>query len=223
MKKKQTTAVIFYIIAGLLNVAYALGSGTSACGDIFLKNGAQLDSVIFEMPNNQDKQVKVKIGGKKHKIETDSINFIVLWHKKHPDMKYVIKPYYCEVVDIDTGENLGVVDYPLWMCCDQAEANASYLHRIGRPDFKKGKIRFNYNALYSYKSTRYVLKKGSGNPCHIPDSTKDKKKWVRVYFKDDPEVIRKLDEGEYDFTDFGYKGVDIRRIVSDYTPTDNHE
>lgn len=104
------------------------------------------------------------------------------------------------------------------MCSDQEEENATYLHRIGRPDFKKGKLRFNYYALRSYQSTRFVLKKGSEHPCRIPASTKDTKKWVKIYFSDDPEVIRKLENGDYNFSDFGYKSIDIRQIVADYNP-----
>lgn len=218
MNIRIITLAVTCFITTLLSSAYALGSGTGAVGNIFLKNGEHLDSVRFEMPNNMDKQVKVVIDGKKQKLETDSIDCIVLWHGKHPDMKYLFRPYYCEIIDIETGENLGLVDDPLWMCCEQVENNASYWHQIGRPDFKKGKIRFNYNALHSYRSTRYVLKEGSEHPCQIPTSTKDTKKWVKVYFSDDPEVIRKLEAGEYDFKDWGYKSIDIYKIIADYNP-----
>lgn len=218
MKLKLFIVAIICFWASIVNYAYALGSGTSAYGNIFFKNGEQLDSVLFEMPNNMDKQVKVTIYGEKQKFETDSIDFIILWQKKHPDMKYIFKPFYCEVIDLKTGENLGTVDYSIWLCYEHIGNNASYLHQIGRPDFKKGKIRFNYNAAHSYKSTRFVLKKGSEHPCRIPDSTKDKKKWIKFYFNDDPEIIRKLEAGEYDYSDFGYKGVDIPQIVADYNP-----
>lgn len=218
MKPRLIFFVVACVLATLINSAFALGSGTSACGNILFKNGERLDSVRFEMPNNMDRQVKVIIGGEKRKIDTDSIDYIVLWHDKHPDMQFLFKPFYVEFVNIETGEDLGLAEAPIWLCCDQMENNASYWHQIGRPDFKKGKIRFNYNALHSYRSTRYVLKKDREHPCRIPDSTKDKKKWVKVYFNDDPEVIKKLEAGDYDYKDWGYKGVDIRRIVEDYNP-----
>ncbi len=220
MKIRILILVIVCLIATLLSSAYALGSGTKAIGNIVLKNGRHLDSVRFEMPNYMDKQVKVIVEDVKRKYETDSIECIVLWHEKHPDMKYLFKPLYCEIIDIETGENLGMAEYPLWMCCEQVENNASYWYHVGRPDFKKGNIRFNYNALYSYKSTRYVLKKGSEHPCHIPNSTKDIKKWAKVYFSDDPEVVRKLESGEYDFKDWGYKSIDIHKIIADYNPVE---
>lgn len=218
MNTRITALLIIFILTSMLHPAYALGSGTSACGDIHMKNGERFDSVKFEMPLNQDTQVKVTINGNKRKIKADSIDYIELWHVKHPDMKYVIKPYYQEYMNTETGENQGVADYLLWMCCELEGPHASYLHRIGRPDFKKGRLRFNYNALHSYQSTRYVLKRGSHHPCLIPASTKDKKKWIRVYFNDDPEVMRRFESGEYDFSDFGYKSVDIYKIVEDYNP-----
>lgn len=218
MLKKIYIFLTFLICSFLLNEVFALGSGTSAMGNILLKDGTRLDSVRFEMPENTERKVKVIIDGKKRKLETDSIDAIVLWHKKHPENQYCIRPYYYEIIDIETGENKGIAGYPLWMRSDQEEENATYLHSIGRPDFKKGKLRFNYNALRSYQSTRFVLKKGSKHPCRIPASTKDTKKWVKKYFSDDPEVIRKLENGDYNFSDFGYKSIDIRQIVADYNP-----
>lgn len=219
MRLRIIILAIVCSLSAAFTQAYALGSGTSARGNIMLKNGTELDSVRFVMPNSRDRQVKVKIDGENRKLETDSIDCIILWHEKHPDNKYIFKPYRCEIFDIETGEYKGLTD-PVWLCCETVEDNASYWFRVGRPDFKKGKIRFNYNALYSYQSTRYVLKKKSEHPCLIPGSNKDTKKWIRFYFKDDPNVIRKFEAGEYDISDWGYKSFDIHRIIADYKPTE---
>lgn len=218
MKLRTTFIAIICLLSSMLTSAYALGSGTSARGNFIFKNGERLDSVRFEMPNNLDREVKVIVDGKKQKFNSDSIDCIILWHEKHPENKYLFKFFYAEIFDIKTGELVGVSDRPVWLCCDEVGDNASYWYAIGRPDFKKGEIRFNYNYYRAHLSLRYVLKKGSEHPCYIPDTTENKKKWAAVYFNDDPEVVRKLEAGEYDFKDWGYKGLDVPKIVTDYNP-----
>ena len=219
MKLRSVFLIISCVLSAMLTSASALGSGTSARGNFIFKNGERLDSVRFEMPDDIDRQVKVTVDGKKQKFDSDSIDCIILWHEKHPENKYVFKYFYEEIVDIETGELIEVSTKPVWLGCDEFGDNASYWYDIGRPDFKKGKkMRFNYNSSSSHKSLRYVLKKGSEHPCYVPDTTDNKKKWAAVYFKDDSEVIRKLESGEYDFKDWGYKGLDVRKIVTDYNP-----
>ncbi len=218
MRIRFITLVVFALLTNLMSTAYALGSGTKAVGNFILTSGERLDSITFEMPNAGDSQVKIILEGKKQKLSTDSIDCILLWNKKYPAEKHILKPFKIDLIDLDTGEMTGETRYKLWMCCDQVEDNASYWMQIGRPSFKKGNLQFNYRAASSWKSTRYVLKRGCENPSHIPDKTGDVKKWVKIYFNDDPVVMRKVDAGEYDGSDWGYKYVDIRRIIADYNP-----
>lgn len=212
---------VFMALACVLegvDMAFALGSGTSAMGNFVLKNGQQLDSLQFEMPLPVDKQVKVKIDGKKQKIETDSIDYITVWNKKLPDIQYIFKPFTKEYINLDSGEIEGNSDYKIWLTCDQMNDNASYWLSVGRPSFKQGKLQLNYNAAYSYTSKAYVVKKGAETASHIPDKTKDVRRWVKVFFRDDPEVVRKLEANEYDGSDWGHKYIDVRQIIKDYNP-----
>lgn len=218
MKLNSVIMSIVCLLTGSLNLAYAFGSGTKAAGDILFNNGKRLEGVTFEMPCEMDKQIWVFLDGEKQKVDTDSIDYIVLWQNKYPDEKHLIKPFKIELVDIETGEITGQTDYRIWLCCDYMGENASYWVKIGRPSFKKGNLRFNFNSRATGKSMYYVLKKGHETPAHRPDNTKNVKKWVKVYFNDDPEVMRKFEAGEYDGSDWGYKYVDIRKIIDDYAP-----
>ncbi len=218
MKLKILSFLVVFVGLGCLSKVYALGSGTSAIGNILLKNGSQFDSVPFEMPLMQDKKVKVKINGKKQKLETDSIDCIILWNKKHPEEKHLFKAFRMEIMDLTTGAVTGVTPYAIWLCCEQLASNASYWIEVGRPSFRWGRLRFNFNSLYSYTSKYYVLKKGSEYPSHIPEKDSDVKKWARFYFSDDPEVSSRIENGEYNVSDWGYKSIDICRIIADYNP-----
>lgn len=93
MKLRYITLGIVCALSTIINSAYALGSGTGARGNIIFKNGEQLDSVRFEMPNDTDRQVKVTVDGEKMKFDTDSIDCILLWHEKRHDMKYLFRPF----------------------------------------------------------------------------------------------------------------------------------
>lgn len=218
MKLKILSFLVAFVWVGCLSKVYALGSGTSAIGNILLKNGQQFDSVPFEMPLMLDKKVKVKINGKKQKLETDSIDCIILWSTKHPEEKHLFKAFRMEIMDLTTGAVTGVTPYTVWLSCEQLESNASYWIKVGRPSFKGGHLRFNFNSLYTWTSKNYVLKKGSEYPSHIPDKDSDVEKWVRFYFSDDSEVSRRIEEGEYNASDWGHKYIDIRRIIADYNP-----
>ena len=218
MKQRFFSLLLVWILAIYLSQAFALGSGTKAIGDVFLKNGGRLESVELEMPNERDAQVNVKIDGIQQKLATDSIDGILLWNKKYPDMKHFLKPFLAEIIDLDSGETIGFEKRQIWLCCEQAEENASRWFEIGRPSFKKGNLRFNFRSQYSYKSMQYILKKGKDNPAYLPDKTKDVIRFIKVYFSDDPELIQRLESGKYEYSDWGYKSVDIRRIISDYVP-----
>ena len=69
MKLRIAAFAIICVFTAIFQSAYALGSGTSARGNIHIKNGERLDSVRFEMPLNQDTRVKVTVDGAKRKIE----------------------------------------------------------------------------------------------------------------------------------------------------------
>lgn len=218
MTNRLFSIILFLLAATAANTVNALGSGTKAVGDITLTNGSRLETVSLELPCERDTQVKVVIDGKKEKLEADSIQSMVIWKAKCPEQKHLFVPFYAEFVDLETGEVTGIASRLIWCCLDQAENHASYWKEIGRPGFKKCKLYFGYNSLCFNMSLTYILKSGSDHPCYVPDSEKNKKKWIRIYFGDDPEVIRKLDAGEYDGSDWGHKYTDLRRIIADYTP-----
>lgn len=220
MKLRLNLLFALCILAGFLCPAFALGSGTKAIGNFFLRNGSRIDSVAFEMPNEYDSQIKIKIDGKQQKLATDSIDCIILWNKKYPEQKHLIKPFIVENVDIDTGEITGYIKRPIWLCCEQVEANASLWIEIGRPTFKKGNLRFNFRSYCSHMSMNYVLKKGKDNPAYIKDKKKDIKKFLIVYLGDDPKLIERLEADEYDVTYdvWGNKYIDTSRVISDYNP-----
>lgn len=218
MTNRLVSIILFLLAATAANTANALGSGTKAVGDITLSNGSRLEAVSLELPCERDTQVKVVIDGKKEKLEADSIQSMVIWKAKCPEQKHLFVPFYAEFVDLETGEVTGIASRLIWCCLDQAENHASYWKEIGRPGFKKCKLYFGYNSLCFNMSLTYILKSGSDHPCYVPDSEKNKKKWIRVYFADDPEVIRKLDAGEYQTGKLANKHTDLRRIIADYTP-----
>lgn len=220
MKLKLYILFVVCVMAGCINSAFALGSGTKAIGNFFLKNGNQLNEIEFELPMESDQQVKIKIDGEKQMLEADSIDCIILWNKKYPDDQHLFKPFIAEYVDLETGEITGLAKNYVWLCCDKIGDNASIWAEIGRPTFKKGNLRFNFRSWVSTNSLEYVLKKGKVNPAYKPDKTGDIRKWVKVYFKDDPELIRRFEAGEYDETYdvWGHKYISMKRIVSDYSP-----
>ena len=158
------------------------------------------------------------LDGNKQQLETDSIDCIVLWNPKYPDSKHLIKPFKLEFVNLETGEITGPSEYSIWFYCQYVGDNASYWVQIANPSFKKDKLKFTYGRMFPPSGMFYVLKKGSETPVNKPNKTKDVKTWARIYFKDDPEMIGKLDAGEYDGSDWGYKYVDLERIVNDYNP-----
>lgn len=215
--KLKPLLLIAVLFVGSLNCAFALGSGSKALGDITLKNGQKYDAVLFEMPLDRDKQVKVQLNGANQKIETDSIQYILLWNEKHPEEKYIFKPFYVEHLNLKTGETT-VDTKPLWLYCEQVSPHASLWVEIGRPSFKKDKLKLSWRSTYSWTSMNYILKNGHDNPCHIPDKEKDVKQWMASYFSDDPEALRRLDTGKYDASDFGRKYTDIRRFIEEYAP-----
>lgn len=219
MTRRFLILILALIAAGLCGSVFALGSGTWAYGDIMLVNGERLDSVNFEMPLVQDTRVKVKINGKKHTLEADSIECIILWSKKYPEEKHLIKSFIIENVDVTTGE---IIDYgkkPIWLACQTVGDNCSKWRSVGRPSFHRGHLQFNYNYYTSHSTHSYILKKDRDTPCYIPDSDKKCKSWIKVYFKDDPAFVARFESGEYDTSDWGYKYWDFDRIVKDYCPS----
>lgn len=218
---KRIIASIIFTIASSSIITYALGSGTWAYGDVFMKNGDKLDSVNFHMPLVQDTKVKVKINDKSQTIPADSIEYIILWSEKHPEEKHIIKSFIIKNVSLETGEVLGYDKKPIWLVCREVGENASIWASIGRPSFKRGHLQLNYNKIYSYVSKWYVLKKGEDNPCHVPNSEKDEKKWIMVFFADDPALVKRTQDGEYNRSDWGYKYIDTLQIVCDYNPANN--
>lgn len=218
MTARLLSLLLFCLAATAANTASALGSGTKAIGNILLTNGSRLEAVSLELPSERDTQVKIVIDGKKEKLEADSINSMIVWNPKCPEQKHFFKPFYAEFVDLQTGEVTGIASRLIWCCLEQAWDHASYWIEIGRPTFKKCDLRFNFKSMYSYASMTYILKRGSDHPCYVPDSEKNKKKWIRVYFADDPEVIRKLEAGEYETGKLANKHTDLRRIIADYAP-----
>lgn len=210
--------VIGYVLAGLCFSALALGSGSKAIGNFYLTNGEQIDSVEFEMPCERDMQVKIKIDGKQQKMETDSIFSIILWSKKNPDKKYIFRPFYPEVINYDTGEFVEYWKKPIWLCVEEMGEHASYWYEIGRPSIKKNKMVFNYRNSATPYSLAFVLKEGSEHPCYVPDSRKKVKGWISLYLKDDPELVKRIDAGEYDAGKWAYKYIELKRIIKDYNP-----
>ena len=218
MRNRIISIVIGYVVTGLCFSAFALGSGSKAIGNFYFTNGEQMDSVEFEMPCERDMQVKIKIDGKQQKIETDSIFSIILWNKKNPDKKYIFRPFYPEVIDYETGEFIEYWKKPIWLCVEEVGDHASYWYEIGRPSIKKNKIVFNFRQTYTPDSLAFVLKEGSEHPCYVPNSQKKVKGWIRLYLKDDPELVKRTDAGEYDAGKWAHKYIELERIVKDYNP-----
>lgn len=218
MKNRIISLIIICVVAGLCSSAFALGSGSKAIGNFYLTNGERIDSVEFEMPTEREMQVKVKIDGKVKKIETDSIFSIILWNKKSPDNKYVFRPFYPEVINYDTGEFIEYWKKPIWLSLDVIGDYASYWFEIGRPSFKKNKIVFNFRQSCTPYSLAFVLKEGSEHPCYVPNSQKKVKGWIKLYLKDDPELVKRIDAGEYDAGKWANKYIDLIRIIKDYNP-----
>lgn len=218
MINRIISIIIGYVIAGLGFSVFALGSGNKAIGNFYLTNGEQIDSVEFNMPCERDMQVKVKINDKEQKIETDSIFSIILWNKKTPDTKYILRPFYPEVINYDTGEFIEYWKKPIWLCLEEIGDHASYWYEIGRPTVKKDKIVFSFRSSCSPYSLAFVLKEGSEHPCYVPDSRKKVKGWVKLYLKDDPELVKRIDAGEYDAGKWLDKYIELIRIIKDYNP-----
>ncbi|MDE6860560.1 MAG: hypothetical protein K2J65_09150 [Duncaniella sp.] len=213
--------ILFLLISLIAAIsAFAFGSGTKAIGNILFKNGQRLEAVNFEMPCELDKQIKIFPNGKQQKVETDSIDFIILWNEKNPDNKQLFKPFLIENVDLKKGEITGIGNKLIWLCCQHMGDNASLWVEIGRPAFKKGNLVFKFNKMYTYVNMNYILKKTNEYPAHIPNKYGHVKKFISFYFKDDPELVNRVEAGEYDTSDWGYKSVDLDRIISDYNPAE---
>ena len=217
MKRLLSVVVIIFISTLVANV-FAFGSGTWTFGNIILKNGENLDSVWFNMPVMHENKVKLKINGKDVVLQADSIEHIVLWSKQYPEIRYIFKsfrPNYFNPKD-STLRQSGV---PIWLCLEAVAKNCTKWHEIGRPDFKKGKLRFKFNKMYSYIGRVYIMRNTDVAPCFIPDKSKDAKKWVEFFFGDDPVLVEKFRNGEYEAKDWGYKYTDYDKIIEDYTPS----
>ena len=212
------------VVSMLIFDAFALGSGTWAWGNIAMTNGEKLDSVYFNMPMNYDSQITVKLNGSKVKVQSDSIDHIVLWHNRHPEekvlIKYVAARHYVEKLDsiVDSTEKNGTREFKLWLCLDQVGPHCSHWWEIGRPSFKGGHFRMNYNKMYSHLSRGYVVRQGDVKATHTPDKNKHIPRWVELLFADDPVLIEKFRSGGYDCSDWGYKTKDIGQMVDDYAP-----
>ncbi|MDE6439026.1 MAG: hypothetical protein K2L62_05165 [Muribaculaceae bacterium] len=220
IRLRSTLLLAVCVMAACLNAAYALGSGSKAIGNVLLTDGQRLDSITIELPRDIDQQVKITIGGKTRKLPTDSIDCMVVWHKKNPGNQYIFKPFRSEIMNLDTGESTGLSKRTFWLCLEQVGEHVSLWSDIGRPSLKKGKMQFNFANQYSGASLRYALIHGHSHPSYMPDKEKDCKKWIRHYFKDDPELIRRLDAGEYQAkaSVWGNKYTDIARIIKEYNP-----
>lgn len=203
----------------LANV-FAFGSGTWTFGNFLLKNGEHLDSVWFNMPVMHETKVKLKINDKDVVLQADSIEQIVLWNKQNQTVKYIFKsfrPNYFNAKDSSLRQSAD----PIWLCLKAVGKNSTSWQQIGRPDFKKGELRFKFNKDYSYLGTVYIMRNTDLTPCYIPDKSKDAKKWVELFFRDDPLLVEKFRNGEYEAKDWGYKYIDFSKIIEDYTPSAN--
>lgn len=182
-----------------------------------MKNGVQYDSIWFNMPLVQDTKISFKINDEKQVLLADSIECIILWSKQHPEEKHIFKsfrPNYFNRKD----STFGASKDPIWLCLKQVGKNCTTWLEIGRPSFKKGKLRFNYNKMYSYLSMLHIMKNTETTPCHVPDKSKDEKMWVELFFSDDPALIEKFKAGEFEAKDWGYKYIDYTRIIDEYAP-----
>lgn len=67
--------------------------------------------------------------------------------------------------------------------------------------------------------TLHFMKNTDPAPYYMPNKTKDVRKWVEVFFGDDPVVIEKYRNGEYEASDWGLKYTDYSKIIEDYAPS----
>ncbi len=148
----------------------------------------------------------------------DSIDRIILWSEKYPEEKHLFKsfrPNYFKSKDITFKQSSDAI----WLCLKEVGKNCSSWLEIGRPDFKKGRLRFKFNKMYSYLSNLHIMKNTESVPCHVPDKTKDQKKWAEIFFNDDPVLIERFKNGGYDASDWGHKYIDYSKIIEDYVPS----
>ena len=216
--KRLISVILLNILAALTTTVFAFGSGTWTWCDIHLKNGEVLESVWFNMPVTHETKISVKLDDKKQVLLADSIDCIILWSEKYPEEKHIFKsfrPYYFNSKEGSFNQSAD----PIWLCLEKVGKNCSSWREIGRPDFKKGRLRFKFNKMYSYLGTLHFMKNTDLAPSYLPHKTKDARKWVEVFFGDDPEVIEKYRNGEYEASDWGNKYTDYSKIIEDYTPS----
>lgn len=215
--KRLISVILLHFFAALTASVFAFGSGTWTYGDIHLKNGEIMESVWFNMPVMSDTKIALKINDKKQILLADSIDCIILWNEKSPEEKHIFKsfrPFYFNSKDNSFGQLLD----PIWLCLEKVGKNCSSWREIGHPDFKKGKLRFKFNKMYTHLETLHLMRNTDLAPYYLPNKTKDLRKWTEIFFGDDPAVIEKYRKGEYEASDWGYKYTDYSKIIEDYAP-----
>lgn len=126
----RTNVIIRILLIWILSIPAICGSAKSnAVADITMKDGSAFRNVEFELPKGWSKTIKFKGPDNNNvKLESDSIEYIVFWHKDEPERQALIKymhtaRYNTKTNEIDTVPRKGE-DW--WFTLESAGEHLSY-------------------------------------------------------------------------------------------------
>ena len=79
-------------------------AGPKAIGNVEMKNGNSYTNAEVEIPAGTMEEFKIKVDGKKMKIQSADVESLLLWHAANPDKKYLMK--YADRREIDYDNNV---------------------------------------------------------------------------------------------------------------------
>ncbi len=174
-------------------------AGPKAIGNVEMKNGNSYTNAEVEIPAGTMEEFKIKVDGKKMKIQSADVESLLLWHAANPDKKYLMK--YADRREIDYDNNVDKLEeLKKWFVLFAPGDNVSVWIYAGGINISKNSInmspvdtRYGYNTFYNF------WKEGESCPIFMKFNRKREvmEKWLSTFFADDRRIAAKILNGDY--------------------------
>lgn len=188
-----------------------------ARADIYLTSGTVLENIEIKLPGSWYEIVEYFIDGKKHKINADMIDHLVLYHVDAPERKAYLRWNPIGKFDHKKQEISGG-KVKNWQILESVGDNLLYWISFWKVKVSKKGFSFNLGANERAYTTPYYFQKPTDPfPVNIPSNfyrpgaTRD---WLVTYLADDPEIVKRISEKGY----FSKKQSDFLRHGSAANP-----
>ncbi len=193
MKRNVLVALLAFTVIS----AYAKND---ARADIYLASGKVLENIEIKLLGSWYEIVEYFIDGKKHKINADTIDHIVLYHVDVPEKKAYLSRNPIGKFDHKKQEISGG-KVKNWQFLESAGDNLLYWVSFWKVKVGKNGFSFNLGANERAYTTPYYFQKPTDPyPLNIPSNfyrpgaTRD---WLVIYLADDPEIVKRISEKGY--------------------------